>query len=128
MCVAIPAGAFYAPKNTPQGFYIAKNCVFVRKTQKVRVPIPAGAFYVPKNMHQVVSRGKSSVSRRRNPSLAHARQSTGSSGSTGLVSSSAAQTLPSTRAGGQDDVSSQANSLKLLWLHNRDLLLINPDG
>ena len=26
--VPIPAGAFYAPKNKPQGFYIAKNCVF----------------------------------------------------------------------------------------------------
>ena len=29
------------------------------------------------------------------------------------VSSSAARNLPTTRAGGQDDVSSQANSLKL---------------
>ena len=45
--VPIPAGAFYAPKNTPQGFYVAKNCVFLGKTQGVRVPIPAGAFYAP---------------------------------------------------------------------------------
>ena len=67
------------------------------QNQGVRVPIPAGAFYAPKNTPQGVSRGKSSVSRRRNPSLAH------TAGSTGLVSSSAAQTLPSTRAGGQDD-------------------------
>ena len=66
----------------------------------MRVPIPAGAFCAPKNTPQGVSRGKNSVSRRRNPSLAH---TAGSSGSTGLVSSSAAQTLPSTRAGGQDD-------------------------
>ena len=70
------------------------------QNQGVRVPIPAGAFYAPKNTPQGVSRGKSSVSRRRNPSLAH---TAGSSGSSGLVSSSAAQTLPSTRAGGQDD-------------------------
>ena len=26
--VAIPAGVFYTPQNTPQGFFIAKNCVF----------------------------------------------------------------------------------------------------
>ena len=26
--VAIPAGVFYAPKNTPQGFYIANHSVF----------------------------------------------------------------------------------------------------
>ena len=30
--VPIPAGAFCAPKNTPQGFSVAKNHVFVRKT------------------------------------------------------------------------------------------------
>ena len=30
--VPIPAGAFYAPKNTPQGFSVAKNTDFVRKT------------------------------------------------------------------------------------------------
>ena len=67
-------------------------------------------LYAPQNTPQGVSTGKSSVSRERNTSLAHAPKSTGS---TGLVSSSAAQTLPSTRAGGQDDVSSQVNSLKL---------------
>ena len=30
--VAIPAGAFCAPQKTPQGFSVAKNNVFVRKT------------------------------------------------------------------------------------------------
>ena len=29
--VPIPAGAFYAPKNTPQGFSVAKNSDFVIK-------------------------------------------------------------------------------------------------
>ena len=100
--------AFYAPQNTPQGFCIPKNYVFVRKIQKVRL-------FAPQNTPQGVSRGKSSVSRRRNPSLAHARQSTGSSGSTGLVSSSAAQTLPSTRAGGQDDGSYNKLPQKNMW-------------
>ena len=34
------------------------------------------------------------------------------------VSSTAARNLPTTRAGGQDDVSSQANSLKLyIWIY-----------
>ena len=31
--VAIPAGAFYAPQNTPQGVSIPENIVFARKTQ-----------------------------------------------------------------------------------------------
>ena len=70
--MAIPAGAFYAPQNTPQGFYINKDYVFLRKAQKVRVPVPAGPFYTPQNMPQGVSRGQSSVSRKRNPSLGHA--------------------------------------------------------
>ena len=30
--VAIPAGAFYAPQNTPQGCSVAKNIHFVRRT------------------------------------------------------------------------------------------------
>ena len=30
--VPIPAGVFYAPKNTPQGFFVAKNLNFVSKT------------------------------------------------------------------------------------------------
>ena len=78
--VPIPAGFFYAPKNTPQGFSVAKNTDFVRKTWGVRVPIPAGAFYAPQNTPQGFSRGKSSVLRnvRRNTRLAHARQSAGS--------------------------------------------------
>ena len=38
--------------------------------------------------------------------------SAGSARSTGSGAETVAQTLPSTRAGGQDDVSSQANSLK----------------
>ena len=45
--MAIPAGAFYAPKHTPQGFSVASSSVFERKTQVVRVPIPAGAFFAP---------------------------------------------------------------------------------
>ena len=106
-------GFFFAPKvrfylktrvlrcpHSRRGFFFAQKVRFFLKPGCCGVPIPAGAFYAPKNTPQGVSRGKSSVSRRRNPSLAH---TAGSTGSTGLVSSSAAQTLPSTRAGGQDD-------------------------
>ena len=57
--VAIPAGVFYALKNTPQGFYIAKNCVF--EANGVRVAIPAGASYTLKNTPQGFSRPRFDV-------------------------------------------------------------------
>ena len=85
------------------GFETGVRDRYLPKTRECVSPFPQGLFMPPKNTPQGVSRGKSSVSRRRNPSLAHTAGSTGSTGSTGLVSSSAAQTLPSTRAGGQDD-------------------------
>ena len=64
MRVPIPAGAFYALKNTPQGFSSSQNAVFAKETHAfrtdpnicwdLRVPIPAGAFYAPKNTPQGV--------------------------------------------------------------------------
>ena len=64
MRVPIPAGAFYAPKNTPQGFFRSQNVVLVRKTHAyrtnpnicwdLRVPIPARVFYAPQNTPQGV--------------------------------------------------------------------------
>ena len=67
MRVPIPAGAFYALKNTPQGFSSSQNAVFAKEAYAfrsdpnicwdLRVPIPAGAFYAPppsKNMAQGV--------------------------------------------------------------------------
>ena len=55
--VPIPAGAFYAPQNTPQGFFRSQNAVLARKTHAyhtnpnicwdLRVPNPAGAFLCP---------------------------------------------------------------------------------
>ena len=64
MRVPIPAGAFDAPKNTPQSFFRSQNAVLARKTHAyrtnpnicwdLRVPNPAGAFYAPQNMLQDV--------------------------------------------------------------------------
>ena len=61
--VPIPAGAFYAPQNTPQGLSVAKNRIFHGKTSGVRVTIPAGAFHAPQNTPQDVSRSKNGVLR-----------------------------------------------------------------
>ena len=90
-------------QKTKVSVFAKNNLVFFLKPGCCGVPIPAGAFFSPKKHAPGCFQRQSSVSRRRNPSLAHTAGSTGSTGSAGLVSSSAAQTLPSTRAGGQDD-------------------------
>ena len=64
----LPAGAFYALKNTPQGFSSSQNAVFAKETHAfrtdpnicwdLRVPIPAGVFSAPQQHPQVFSAAK----------------------------------------------------------------------
>ena len=48
---------FYAPQNTPQGFYITKNRVLVKKRQCVS-PFPQGLFMSPKTRTRVFPEAK----------------------------------------------------------------------
>ena len=51
--VPIPAGAFYAPQNTSQGFSVAINSDFVRKPRECVSPFPQGLFPPPKTRPRV---------------------------------------------------------------------------